>query len=505
MKIANLCFFAIIATSIAGCNTGTTPSSTIESSTPTPAPTSPVPMPTSTWINTNLDTYLSANALEKLNTGLVVESTGVYIVARGIVTQQRAVLFYSSTTQSWSNITGNLESLTITSASSTGGVSTNGNGTIYTTSVPTVLSVYTGNSTWQNISLPTPSAFITISAVEAQTRKIFVLGSNGATPATYQPYELTSGNTLSAILNPVTAPTGGILVSGAVSPDGSYYYAIFSFTTPAHKEIAVNGTLYAESLPTSYTQSIISNSGYSYSYPSGTVSVSGAIIYECVNNHCLPITSANSILEANDAILSLTPLKTAGNFSVSVSNSITAVSRAYICNSTICTQEGNTLSESAATLFNFNPYIANPLTTSYGVGSGFFWLESDSWVNLAPSLNDGNESGAATDSVSVACRYSQATPLIRLIQAQSNGNGNRNQSLYANTATAWTNISESAVAPGTYTTYSSMISAVSPSTGASTFAGMAAFIKTDVAGLGSNNVENLWLYPITTVVCPNLY
>lgn len=124
---------------------------------------------------------------------------------------------------------------------------------------------------------------------------------------------------------------------------------------------------------------------------------------------------------------------------------------------------------------------------------------------LSPSLNDGNATGAFSDSVYAVCAHSQATPLTRTIQAQSNGNGNINQSLYVNTATAWTNISESVVPSGAYTSYSSITSAVSPSTGALTFAGMAAFIKTDAVSPANNIVQNIWLYPINTVVCPSLY
>lgn len=175
MKISNLCFFAIASAFLAACHNGTAASPT-PTPTPSPIPTSPVAMPTSTWVNTNLDTYLTANNLQKLNTALIADSTGIYTVVQEATTRQRAVLFYSTTTQTWSDITGNLTPYAFPINNMvTSGVSTNGNGTIYSATVNTVLSVYTGNSTWLNISLPSPSTTITSSAVEAQTRKLSTL------------------------------------------------------------------------------------------------------------------------------------------------------------------------------------------------------------------------------------------------------------------------------------------------------------------------------------------
>ncbi len=438
-------------------------------------------------------------------TSYVVTESGIFLSARSLTVSTQQILFYSNKSNSWSNITGNLPT------SSTAVISSNGNGLVYVNRNP-VLYVYSAESTWTAIPLPSQFNLLAGVFVEGQTRKLVLLGRYGsgtvAAPYNHQFFQLESNYTLTPLGGTESAPTGFSSAGYAISGDGTKHFLRYIFGN-LYQKYSINGSALSESIPSrNYTSSNINNDGYVYSYPI-TESANNRSIYQCTSAGCNAISSTNQILNTTTAnyITSLTSLSGNGIFALTIRNygQESINDSRYICDNNSCTQQGNEISSESGVTFITNPYTTSPTINQYGFLGGFYWLTNNIWNNLAPSLNDGNESSSTIyDRVLPACGYTASTPLIRYI-GNSYG-ANTIEQLYVNNSSGtWQNISESITSQANSMVYSVMYPALNPANGASTFGGIIGLETGFNPALGTNNtLINMYIYP-QNIVCPALY
>ena len=483
-KYSNLFLLGLASAVVVACNGGGTSSSAS-------APTQPVAMPSSSWVNTGLDSFLATNNLTKRGLSVTLDGTALYTYTAES-SLRRHVLSFNTTTKMWSDITGNLPAVVFsTSSTDFGAPSTNNNGMVYWSSTRGFY-LYTGNSTWESISLPAPYTFNGIALVAQKTRSVILFGRTATTlPASLQPYKLNTDTTLTAINSSTNLAVGDTLNSFSISPNESYYALRYTNATGSH--VAINGE--SATIPKFsggfYTSSLSVN-GYMYFSNESSIAV-------CTPGSCSMVTSQQSIVP-NNTITNITPLATAGDFALSLSESGTGLVKAYICDAITCTLQGNTVE--SQTSFSFNPYVANPSATAYGQTTGFYWLANSLWTNLAPTINDGY---AFVDEnvVRVACSYSVGTPLVRF-GGNDDAFNNLVEQVFVNTASSWQDISLPALA-GQRMYYDRLYSNTNPNNGASTFAGIYGVSLSESTNAEQNSIAtNLWIYP-QNIVCPALY
>ncbi len=500
---------AVVAATLTACNSGST-----SSSISTQTATTPQPMPNSTWVNTNLSTYLSANGLTSTKAYYAATTDGLYLSTKKTSDNTEHVLFYSSTNQKWNDVTSDL-GITLASFATELPIRTNGNGLIYihNSSASKLYTLATNSSTWSQVTLPDSYRIYQVS-LEAQSRKVAILGYKSISNVpNSKVFQLEQDGSVIALGDAEVVPAGTAFFLFSVSPNGAKYSVHYYSSNLDEYQFSINGNLYPEHIPAAgYTISEISNAGYLYFYPTETNPANNDSIYECFNGSCKIISSTIPLLNVTEPVFVRSfsvSSKMPGTFFMNVETFPTATTIAnanYICNNITCTMQGNQQSSSkdnaeftasSYTLYDNNLYSTTPSSSAFGYASGFYWLYNGAWSNLAPSLNDGQETiDTVSDQIYQVCPYTPTTALVRYLSDDG-----VSEVVYTNTSdNTWQNISQTTTQSNTFMDYVRIYTAVNPDNGASTFGGMIDLEKS----VSDGSLMNISIYP-QNIVCPALY